>query len=299
MEPIILTAAITGAETTRKDQPNLPITPQEQAQEAKACFEAGARVVHLHVREDDGSPTQRMERFKESISAIRKAVPEMIIQISTGGAVGEPFENRLAPLALKPDMGTLNAGTLNFGNEIFINHPNDIIRLAEAFKEYGVVPEVEVYESGMIDIVAKLIKQGAIVHTPLHLQFVLGVPGGMSGKPKNLLYMMEHLKEEIPTATWAVAGIGRWHLPTAMMALVSGGHIRCGFEDNIFYHKGIVADSNAQLVARIARIAKEIGRPIATPQQARDILALPNVATDNLSVGLSMADGTSATTKRV
>ncbi len=275
MEPIILTAAITGAETTRKDQPNLPITPQEQAADAKACFAAGARVVHLHVREDDGSPTQRLERFRDSINAIRDAVPEMIIQISTGGAVGEPFEKRLAPLSLKPDMGTLNAGTLNFGNDIFINHPQDIIRLAEAFKDFGVVPEVEVYESGMIDIVAKLVKQGNIVHTPLHMQFVLGVPGGMSGKPKNLLYMTEHLKEEIPTATWAVAGIGRWHLPTAMVALVSGGHIRCGFEDNIFYHKGIVAKSNAELVARIARIADEIGRPIATPTQAREILALP------------------------
>ncbi|MBP7309939.1 MAG: 3-keto-5-aminohexanoate cleavage protein [Candidatus Cloacimonetes bacterium] len=274
MEPLILTAAITGAETTRKDQPNLPVTPEEQAREAKACFAAGARVIHLHVREDDGSPSQRLERFSASIAAIRNAVPEMIIQISTGGAVGEPFEKRLAPLALKPDMGTLNAGTLNFGNEIFINHPLDIIRLAEAFKEYGVVPEVEVYESGMIDIVAKLVKQGIITHQPLHVQFVLGVPGGMSGKPKNVLYMAEHLASEIPTATWAVAGIGRWHLPTAMIALATGGHIRCGFEDNIFYHKGIVADSNAQLVARIARIAAEIGRPLATPDQAREILAL-------------------------
>lgn len=275
MKPIILTAAITGAETTRKDQPNLPITPEEQAKEAKACFELGARVIHLHVREDDGSPTQRMERFKDSIDAIRHAVPEVIIQISTGGAVGEAFEKRLAPLALKPNMGTLNAGTLNFGDEIFINHPKDIIRLAEAFKEFSVVPEVEVYESGMIDVVSRLVKKGIITHSPLHIQFVLGVPGGMSGKPKNLLYMIEHLAEEIPTATWAVAGIGRWHLPTAMVAMVTGGHIRCGFEDNIFYHKGLVADSNAQLVARLARIATEIGRPIATPEQAREILALP------------------------
>ncbi|HNZ32828.1 MAG TPA: 3-keto-5-aminohexanoate cleavage protein [Candidatus Cloacimonas sp.] len=274
MEPLILTAAITGAETTRSDQPNLPITPEEQAKEAKACFEAGARVIHLHIREDDGSPSQRLERFQEAISAIRKAVPEIIIQISTGGAVGEAFEKRLAPLALKPEMGTLNAGTLNFGNDVFINHPTDIIRLAEAFKEYGVVPEVEVYESGMIDSVARLIKKGIITHSPLHVQFVLGVPGGMSGKPKNLMYMIDHLHEEIPTATWAVAGIGKWHLPTSLIALVTGGHIRCGFEDNIFYHKGVIADSNAQLVARLARIAEEIGRPLATPEQARQIFAL-------------------------
>ncbi|PKN75598.1 MAG: 3-keto-5-aminohexanoate cleavage protein [Candidatus Cloacimonetes bacterium HGW-Cloacimonetes-2] len=276
MNPLIITAAITGAETTRNSQPNLPITPEEQARAAKECFEAGARVVHLHVRNDDGSPTQNIDRFRESIEAIRQAVPEMIVQISTGGAVGEAFEKRLAPLSLKPDMGTLNAGTLNFGDDIFINHPNDIIRLAESFKQYGVVPEVEVYESGMIDVVARLVNKGIITHEPLHMQFVLGVPGGMNGSPKNLMYMAAHLKELIPTATWAVAGIGRWHIPASMVALVTDGHIRVGFEDNIFYHKGIVADSNAQLVARIARIADEIGRPIASPDQARKILALPN-----------------------
>ncbi|MGB4309878.1 MAG: 3-keto-5-aminohexanoate cleavage protein [Candidatus Cloacimonadaceae bacterium] len=274
MKPLILTAAITGAETTREHQPNLPITPEEQAKEAKACYEAGARVIHLHVREDDGTPSQRLERFQESIEAIREAVPGIIIQISTGGAVGEPFDKRLAPLKLKPEMGTLNAGTLNFGDEIFENHPKDIVRLAEAFKEYGVVPEVEVYESGMIDYVARLVRRGIVTHTPLHVQFVLGVPGGMSGKPSNVFYMAQHLAEEIPTATWAVAGIGRWHIPASMVAMVMGGHIRVGFEDNIFYHKGILADSNAQLVARMARIAEEIGRPIATLEQAREILAL-------------------------
>lgn len=274
MEPLILTAAITGAETTRKDQPNLPITPSEQAAEAVACFEAGARVIHLHVREDDGSPTQRLERFAEAINAIRTAVPEVIIQISTGGAVGEAFDKRLAPLALKPDMGTLNAGTLNFGDDIFINHPKDIVRLAEAFKQYNVVPEVEVYESGMIDVVGRLVKKEIITHTPLHVQFVLGVPGGMSGKPANVLYMANHLAEEIPGATWAVAGIGRWHIPCSMMAMTLGGHIRVGFEDNIYYHKNLIADSNAQLVARMATIAFEIGRPLATPSQAREILGL-------------------------
>jgi 3-keto-5-aminohexanoate cleavage enzyme len=260
MNPLILTAAITGAETTRIDQPNLPITPEEQAAEAKACYKAGARVIHLHVRDDDGNPTQSMKRFQDSIEAIRAAEPELIIQISTGGAVGEAFEKRLAPLSLHPDMGTLNAGTLNFGNDIFINHPADIVKLAEAFKQYNVVPEVEVYESGMID--------------PLHVQFVLGVPGGMSGTPKNVLYMKEHLAEIIPGATWAVAGIGRYHIQASLTAMVSGGHIRAGFEDNIFYHKGVLADSNAQLIARLARIAEEIGRPLATPDQTRKILGL-------------------------
>ena len=180
----------------------------------------------------------------------------------------------MAPLSLKPDMATLNAGTLNFGDEVFINSPNDIVRLAEYFKDTGVAPEIEVYESGMIDYVAKLVKKGIITHTPLHIQFVLGVPGGMSGKTKNLLYMAEHLKEEIPTATWGVAGIGRWQLPCSFTALVMGGHIRVGFEDNIYYHKGVLAVSNAQLVARVSRLAEEFGRKIATPEEARKILAL-------------------------
>lgn len=274
MEPLILTAAITGAETCRKDQPNLPITPEEQAAEAVACFEAGARIIHLHVRDDEGNPTQSLERFEAAIKAIKTAVPEIIVQISTGGAVGEDFEKRLAPLCLKPDMATLNAGSLNFGDDVFINRPPDIIRLAEAFKEYQVVPEIEVYESGMVDYVAKLIKKGIITHSPLHIQFVLGVPGGMNGSPKNVVYMAYHLKELIPSATWAVAGIGQYHIPASLTAMVMGGHIRVGFEDNIYYHKGVLAESNAQLVARMARIAAEIGRPLATPAQAREILGL-------------------------
>jgi len=274
MNPLIITTALTGAETTRQVQPNLPITPDEQAACAKACFEAGSRVLHLHVREDDGSPSQRLERFEEVIIKVRKTVPEMLIQISTGGAVGVPFEERMAPLKLKPEMATLNAGTLNFGDEVFINSPKDIMRLTEFFKAENVAPEIEVYESGMIDYVAKLVKKGFITHEPLHVQFVLGVPGGMSGKPKNVLYMAEHLKEEIPTATWGVAGIGRWQLPCAMLAMVMGGHIRVGFEDNVFYHKKVLADSNEQLVARIARIAEEYGRPLATPEQTKEILGL-------------------------
>jgi len=274
MEPLIITAAITGAETQRKDQPNLPTTPAQQAEAARECYNAGARVVHLHVRDDGEKPTQDLERFREVIERIRDAVPEMIIQISTGGAVGEDFDKRIAPLGLKPDMGTLNAGTLNFGDEIFINHPKDIVKLAEAFKEYGVVPEIEVYESGMIDYVAKLIDKGHIIHTPLHVQFVLGVPGGMNGSPENVLYMKEHLRKQIPTATWAIAGIGRWHIPASLTSMVNDGHIRVGFEDNIYYHKNVIATSNAQLVARMARIAGEIGRPIATPEQTRMILGL-------------------------
>jgi len=274
MQPLIITTALTGAETTKKAQPALPITPQEQAQTASECFAAGSTVLHLHVRDDIGNPTQDLCRFEEVINNVKSTVPEMIIQMSTGGAVGEAFEKRMAPLKLKPHMATLNAGTINFGDEVFTNAPADIEKLAAFFQEIGVAPEIEVYESGMIDYVAKLVKKGLLTHTPLHVQFVLGVPGGMSGKPKNLVYMAEHLKEEIPSATWGVAGIGRWQLPCAIMSIVMGGHVRVGFEDNIFYHKGVLAKSNCQLVERIVRIAGEFGRPIATVSQTKEILGL-------------------------
>lgn len=270
MDPVIITCAITGAETTKDRQPNLPVTPSEQAVAAEAAVKAGASVIHLHVREDDGKPSQRPERFKESIDAIRARVPEVIIQISTGGAVGESIENRARPLALKPEMASLNLGTMNFGDDVFYNHPKDIVGLAEKMREHGVMPELEVYEAGMLEHGFKLAKQG-ILKDPLHFQFVLGVPGGMSGDPKNLMHMVSLLPAGLH---WGVAGIGRFQLPLAVQALVMGGHIRVGFEDNIFYHKGVVAQSNAQLVERITRIAAEVGRPVASCREARKILGI-------------------------
>lgn len=270
MNPLIITCAITGAETTREKQPNLPITPKEQALAAEECVRAGASIIHLHVREDDGKPSQRPERFKESIDAIRARVGDVIIQISTGGAVGESIENRVRPLALKPEMASLNLGTVNFGDAIFINHPKDIEAFALKMRECGVMPELEVYEAGMVETGFRLAKKG-ILTGPLHFQFVLGVPGGMSGEPKNLNHMVSFMPEG---THWGVAGVGRYQLPLAVQALVMGGHVRVGFEDNIYYSKGVVAKSNAELVARIARIAAEVGRPVATPKEARALLGI-------------------------
>lgn len=270
MNPVIITCAITGAETTREKQPHLPITPQEQAIAAEECVKAGASIIHLHVREDDGSPSQRPERFKESIDAIRTRVPEVIIQISTGGAVGESIENRSRPLALKPEMASLNLGTLNFGDEIFMNHPKDIEAFALAMQRYGVMPELEVYEVGMVETGFRLAKKG-ILKGPLHFQFVLGVPGGMSGEAKNLSHLVSFMPDGVH---WGVAGVGRYQLPLAVEALVQGGHVRVGFEDNIFYSKGVLAKSNAELVSRITRIAAELGRPVATPREARAMLGV-------------------------
>lgn len=267
--PVMITCAITGAETTREKQPNLPITPQEQAQAARECVAAGASIIHLHVREDDGKPSQRVDRFKESIDAIRAAAPGVIIQISTGGAIGESAENRAKPLVLKPEMASLNVGTMNFGDDVFWNHPKDVVALAERMAQLGVIPEVEAYEAGHLEAGLKLAKQG-LIRGPLHVQFVLGVPGGMSGDPRHLVHLVNLLPSE--GVHWGVAGVGRFQLPLALQALTMGGNVRVGFEDNIFYSKGVIAQSNAQVVERVARMARELGREVATVEVARKIL---------------------------
>jgi 3-keto-5-aminohexanoate cleavage enzyme len=268
--PVIITCAITGAETTREKQPNLPITPKEQGIAAQEAVKAGASIIHLHVREDDGKPTQRLERFQEAIQEIRSKAPEAIIQISTGGAIGESIENRAKPLTLKPEMASLNLGTMNFGDDVFFNHPRDIVALAAKMHQLGVMPELEIYEAGMLENSLRLAKQG-VLREPLHFQFVLGVPGGMSGDVRNLVHLVSLLPENVH---WGVAGVGRFQLPLATHALLMGGHVRVGFEDNIFYSKGQPAKSNAQLVERVVRIAREVGRDVATPVQTRKLLGL-------------------------
>ena len=275
VSPLIITCALTGAETTRLRQPALPITPLEQAAAAEEAVRAGASVIHLHVREDDGSPSQRVERFEESIRAIRSRCPGVIIQISTGGAVGEDLERRAQPLALRPEMASLNLGTMNFGEDVFYNPPRDILALAQRMRSFGVMPELEIYEAGMLESALRLAHQG-VLREPLHFQFVLGVPGGMSGDVRNLLHLHSLLPKPLAGSglTWGVAGIGRYQLPLAVHSLMLGGHVRVGFEDNIFYHKGELATSNAQLVGRIARIAREAGREVAGPQVARELLGL-------------------------
>jgi len=272
MKPLIITAAITGAETTKDMNPALPVTPKEQAEEARKCVEAGASVIHLHVKDKSGAPSQSLEDFRSAIDAIRSACnPQPIIQISTGGAVGEPMENRIRPIVeLKPEMASLNIASMNFGDDIFLNHPNDVKELAKIMMDLGVIPEVEVYDAGNIGIAEKLLKLGLLNH-PVHYQFVLGVPGGLSGEPKNLIFMRDLISD---MDSWAVAGIGRYELPVAVMAIAMGGSVRVGFEDNVYYKKGVLANSNAQLVERINKISAMSGRKTAKPDEARRIIGL-------------------------
>jgi 3-keto-5-aminohexanoate cleavage enzyme len=268
--PLIITAAVCGAEVTRADNPNLPITPPEIARACHECFLAGASIAHLHVREDDGTPTQDAAVFKEAIALIRQKC-DMIIQVSTGGAVGMTPQERLQPVYLRPEMASLTTGSVNFGNGVFLNPPEYLEQFARAMREQGVKPEIEVFDVGMIDSALRLVRKGLLAE-PLHFDFVMGVPGGIPGTVKNLL----HLAESIPPgSTWSVAGMGRCQLPLATAAILLGGHVRVGFEDNIFFEKGVLAQSNAQLVERVARIARLHGREPATPGEARRILGLP------------------------
>lgn len=269
MDKLIITAALVGAEATKADNPNLPITPQEIADAAYQCWQAGASIVHIHVRDEHGNPTQDKAVFAEVIDLIRERC-DIIIQVSTGGAVGTNVEERVQPLELRPEMATLTAGTVNFGDDVFFNSPAYIRKIAENIQRYGVRPEIEVFEAGMIDNAVRLVKAGLIAY-PLHFDFVMGVPGGIAGTPKNLLHLVDCIP---PGSTWTVAGIGRAELPLATMAIILGGHVRVGFEDNLYYSRGIKAQSNAQLVERIVRIARELGREVATPAEARTILGM-------------------------
>ncbi len=274
MDPLIITVAVTGAEVTREHNPNLPITPEEIVQAAVECYDVGASIVHVHVRDPEtGKPSSDPELFKRVLEGIREKRPDMIVQFTTGGAIGMTEEERIAPVYLKPDMATLNMGSMNFGDDVFLNPPKFIRRLAKTMIEVGVKPEIEVYDISMIATAKKLIKEGLILEPP-HFDFVMGVPGGIPATVENLLIMKRNLP---PNATWSVAAVGRHQLPMNVTAILLGGHVRTGFEDNVYYKKGVLAKSNAQLVERIVRIAEELGRPIATPKQAREILHLKEV----------------------
>jgi len=273
MQKLIITAALTGAEVTRAQQPALPVTPIEIAVAAEACALAGASIVHVHARHPDGSPTQDKETYLQIIDAI-KARCDVIVQVSTGGAVGMTPQERLAPVTLLPEMATLSMGSVNFGGDVFMNHPADMEVFAKAMQAHGVKPELEIFDSGMLTTVNRWLKKGLLTG-PIHVDFVLGIAGGMAGTPEALLYLKSQLPEG---ATWTVAGIGAAQLPLGTLAILLGGHVRVGFEDNVYYRKGELASSNAQLVARMARISRELDREVATPDDARRLLGIKSAS---------------------
>jgi 3-keto-5-aminohexanoate cleavage enzyme len=269
---VIITAAISGAEVTQQMNPAVPYTIEEYVREAKLAYEAGASIIHLHARFDDGTPTQDRDRFKVIIDAIQEACPDVIIQPSTGGATGMTADERLQPTELNPEMASLDCGTMNFGgDEIFVNTENMIIEFATRMNERGIKPELECFDKSHIDMALRLVRKGYI-KPPLHFNFVLGVNGGATGTPRDLLFMKESIPEG---STFTVSGIGRCQLEMNVMAMLIGGHVRLGLEDNLKYNRERIGVSNAEFVERIVRIAKELNIEIATPAEARQILGLP------------------------
>ena len=271
MDKLIISACICGAEVTKENNPAVPYTVEEIVREAKSAYDAGAALIHLHVRWDDGTPTQDKGRFQECVDAIRKVCPDVIIQPSTGGAVGMTDLERLQSTEITPtpEMATLDCGTCNFGgDEIFINTDNTINNFGDIMKERGIKPECEVFDKGMIDLALKAAKKGHIDY-PIHFDFVLGVQ--MTATVRDLVYMAT----SVPAgSTWTATGIGKtcWDIVAATIAL--GGHVRVGFEDNVYMSKGVLAKSNGEMVERVVQIAKLMNREIATPDEARQILGL-------------------------
>lgn len=272
---LIITAAITGSRILRDTAPYIPYTPEEIVQSAIECWNAGASIAHIHVRDPKtGIGTQDLNLFRRVVEPLREKT-DLVLCLTTSGIAGRnlPHEQRLAPLDLKPELASFDAGSINLGGGVFSNPPEFLDAAAEMMKKKGVKPEIEIFDSGMI-ITALHMRDEEKLKDPLHFQFVLGTPWGAPATPKTVCYLHEH----IPTdATWSVIGIGKGHLPMSMMGLIMGGHIRVGMEDNIYYERGVLARKNSEFVERIVRIASEYGREVATPQETRALLGVPIV----------------------
>jgi 3-keto-5-aminohexanoate cleavage enzyme len=272
MEKLIITAAITGSRITREEAPYIPITPEEIVTSATECWEAGAAIVHIHVRDPDtGLGTQDTELFRQVVAPLRERT-DLVLCLTTSGIPGRnlAIEERLAPLELEPELASFDAGSINLGGAVFINTPEFLQAAAVRMRDVGVKPELEIFDMGMMVTCVRMREEGYLID-PLHFQFVLGTPWGIPATPKSLLLLLDYLPER---STWSVIGIGRAHLPMSVMGLILGGHIRVGMEDNVYYRRGELAKTNAQFVERIVRITKEYGREVATPEDARRILRL-------------------------
>lgn len=288
MDKIIITVAVTGSLNSREQNPHIPYTTEEIVEATVESWKAGASVVHLHVREPStGKPIQDIYLFKKTIERIRKEC-DIIVNASTGGGPGMTFEERIAIIPalskdqnLKPEMASLNAGSLNYGilsrkKRAFVldavqeNPWSKLLYFADTMTHYGVKPEIEIYEAGMINNARVLHEIGAL-REPLHFQFVLGVLGGMQATVDNLVF----LKNSIPPgSTWSLCTVGLDIFSLGAVAIVAGGHIRVGLEDCTHISNGVLAQSNAQMVSKIVRMSKEMGREVATPEEARKILHL-------------------------
>jgi uncharacterized protein (DUF849 family) len=273
VDKLIITVAPTGAWPTKEITPYVPIEPEEIAAEVYQCWQAGAAMAHIHVRDDQQKASMDLAKFKKTVELIRSRKDcDIILNLTTSGNVGLQDEERMKPfMELKPEMASYDAGTMNWMHTtVFENRPDFLEKLALRMKEYGVKPELEIFDTGMIYNTLYYLKKGAL-EGPQHYQFVLGAAGGAAGTVENLLHMLSLIPAG---STWSAFGIGASHMPIMFAAIAKGGHIRVGMEDNVYMSKGVLAKSNVEFVARVQRIAKEFGREVATPDEARKILGL-------------------------
>ena len=268
----LITVAPTGAETTKADFPQLPTTLDEIVAEAKACQAAGAALIHVHIRDDEHRPTLDPGRLRATVEALREQT-DLVVQLSTGGSVHDPLEQRLRVLDAEPDSCSLTCGTTNFGDDVFLNPYGFMSQLYVQAQERQVVPEFELFDLGQVTALRRLIdSHGLPFGGRVHVDFVTGVPGGMPGTVPALVAGVQMLPPEV--TSWSATGIGCAHLPIAAAALAMGGHLRVGMEDNLVFAKGQPVRDNAQLVERATRLADVMQRPPLTCEEARNLLAV-------------------------
>ncbi len=270
MGKIIISAAVTGAWPKKEQNPNVPMTPQEIADDVYQCYKAGAAIAHIHMRDDEGNGTMDKAKFEETVGLIKEKC-DIVINCTTSGDLNATDETRQAHLkSIRPEMASYDCGTMNWmNNSVFLNHPKFLEELGNTMIQYGVKPEIEIFDAGMVYNSLYYLKQG-ILQAPLHYQFVLGAAGGVAATVENLVY----LKSLIPSgSTWSAFGIGKNHIPILLASIAMGGHVRVGLEDNLYFKAGVLA-TNTQLVVRAANIIKEAGYEVASPDDARLILNL-------------------------
>lgn len=271
---LIIQLAPTGMVPTKKDTPYVPITPDEIAEDTYRAYQLGVSVVHVHARDPDGRPTYKKEAYEKIFSAIRERCPDIVMCASTSGRTDRDISHRAEVLGLCPDMASLTVGSVNFSDQPSINSMGDIIALAGMMNDRRVKPELEVFDSGFINSANYLASKG-ILKSPMHFNLLFGSLGSMQADLRDMAYLVGSLPKG---STWCAAGVGRYQLQANVAAIMMGGHVRVGLEDSIYYsYPGRDLATNEQLVKRIVRMAKELGREIATPSEARAILGLPRV----------------------
>lgn len=273
----IITVATTGAWPKKENNPNIPLQPNEIAEEIFHCWEIGAAIAHIHVRDENGNDTMSVEKFKAVIDLLHNNHPEcdIILNLTAAGGIANSEEDRMAPFkTLKPEMASFDCGSMNWMHiGVFNNNPQFLMTMGTAMQQYGVKPEVEVFDMGMIYEAAWYLKNGYL-QAPVHFQFCLGCAGGLPATAESVLLMRDTLNKVLPDSTWSAFGVGKGAMEVMYTAIAAGGNIRVGMEDNVLYRKDVLAESNMQLIARACRVVEEFGCEIATPDEARVILGL-------------------------